>query len=198
MINKIDPNQKSGFTRPSPYHKETIEEPKKRIEPKDSRIKTDTVAFGKAHETSVTYSKIAGKKELSASDIAALKALADQANENLRRLVEELILKQNKSYQLSLAKDFPPQDGVSASEIEEAKLAISEDGEFGVKAVSDRLVDFAISISGGDKTKFAELKAAIEEGFAAAREVLGGYLPDICNETYHETMRKLEAWAKEE
>ncbi|HAF59802.1 MAG TPA: hypothetical protein DCK81_01465, partial [Clostridiales bacterium UBA9856] len=91
--------------------------------------------------------------------------------------------------------EFTPHEKVSIDDIEQAKLAISEDGEFGVKAVSDKLVNFAISISGGDKSKYEELRAAIEEGFAAAKEALGGYLPDICIETYHETMRKLEAWA---
>ncbi|MGI6734277.1 MAG: hypothetical protein ACOX4J_08970 [Anaerovoracaceae bacterium] len=196
MVTRIDPNQKSGFTQPSSYQKEIAEDPKKQTGTKDARVKTDTVVIGNTPDTSVTYSKIASKKELSASDVAALKALAEQANENLRRLVEELILKQNKSYQLSLA-EFAPKE-VSIEDIEQAKLAISEDGEFGVKAVSDRLVNFAITISGGDKTKYAELRAAIEEGFAAARETLGGYLPDICMETYHETMRKLEAWAMEE
>ncbi|HOA42362.1 MAG TPA: hypothetical protein PKG53_02720 [Bacillota bacterium] len=194
MVTRIDPNQRSGFAKPSPYQKETAEEPKKPIDSKRTRGKTDTVVIRNAPEAPVTYAEIANKKQLSASDIAALKALADQANENLRRLVEELILKQNKNYQLSRA-EFTPHEKVSIDDIEQAKLAISEDGEFGVKAVSDKLVNFAISISGGDKSKYEELRAAIEEGFAAAKEALGGYLPDICIETYHETMRKLEAWA---
>jgi hypothetical protein len=81
--------------------------------------------------------------------------------------------------------------------VEAAKEAISEDGEFGVKAVSNRLVDFAIAISGGDKSKLSELVAAIDEGFAAARKALGGELPEICRQTYDETMRKLNAWANE-
>ncbi|NLT47392.1 MAG: hypothetical protein GXX92_03155, partial [Clostridiales bacterium] len=53
-------------------------------------------------------------------------------------------------------------------------------------------------ISGGDKSKFEELKGAIDQGFQAAREALGGYLPEICEETYRETMRKLVIWATEE
>jgi hypothetical protein len=87
--------------------------------------------------------------------------------------------------------------GITTADVEAAKQAISEDGEFGVKAVSDRLVDFAISISGGDKSKLSELISAIDEGFAAAKEALGGELPAISQQTYDETMRKLNEWANE-
>ncbi len=197
MINQINPNQKSGYTQSASYQKETVEENKKPAGQKESAIKTDTVAFGSKPEAPVTYSKIAGKEKLDASDISALKKMADQANENLRRIVQELILKQSENFKTWQVGSLVESGEAAASDIEKAKLAISEDGEFGVKAVSDRLVNFAISISGGDKTKLAELKAAIDEGFAAAKEALGGYLPDICNETYLETMRKLDAWANE-
>ena len=72
---------------------------------------------------------------------------------------------------------------------------ISEDGPFGVKAVSDRIVDFAIAVSGNDTSKLGELKAAIDKGFEKARDAFGGTLPDICNRTYDEAMRKLDEWA---
>jgi hypothetical protein len=76
----------------------------------------------------------------------------------------------------------------------DAETAISEDGEWGVKAVSDRIVQFAIAISGGDKTKYQELKDSIDEGFRQATKALGGELPGISQETYKEIMRKLDAW----
>lgn len=138
------------------------------------------------------------RRKLDVSEISVLRRQAEQTNENLRKMVEELILKQGKDYRAFRAKGFSDKDGTNKTGIEGARLAISDDGEFGVKAVSDRLVDFAISVSGGDKTKFSELKTAIKNGFAAARETLGGYLPDICLDTYNETMRKLEAWANED
>lgn len=132
--------------------------------------------------------------------IEALRAQANQATENLRKLVEELILKQTKGHKEFLAIQdelkgaMPGAD--ASSEVEQAQQAVSENGPWGVNAVSDRLVDFAIAISGGDKSKFDELVAAIDKGFAAAREAWGGELPEISNKTYAETMRKLEAWAK--
>ena len=127
MVTRIDPNQRSGFAKPSPYQKETAEEPKKPIDSKRTRGKTDTVVIRNAPEAPVTYAEIANKKQLSASDIAALKALADQANENLRRLVEELILKQNKNYQLSRA-EFTPHEKVSIDDIEQANLPSRKTG----------------------------------------------------------------------
>lgn len=160
----------------------------------------DIVDIGNRKEASATYSKIP-KKQLDAPTIAALQKEAELASENLRRLVEQLILKQDKNYKVSIrdsSLELAAEPQFSVEDIEAAKLAISEDGEFGVKAVSDRLVDFAISISGGDKSKLSELASAIDAGFAAAKEALGGYLPDICLQTYDETMRKLNEWSNAE
>lgn len=147
----------------------------------------------------VTYSRITANKKVSASEIEALRSKADQTLENLRKLVEELILKQTKGYKPAVDGKSTEPAGIDPNmqaSVEEAQRAIAEDGQWGVKAVSDRLVDFAISVSGGDKGKFEELVAAIDAGFAAAKEAWGGELPEISHQTYEETMRKLEAWAK--
>ncbi len=158
--------------------------------------KVDSIEVGTKQKTSVTYSKTASKK-LDASEIATLKAEADKATENLRKLVEELILKQNKNYKASAGDFSGDAAGIAAQDAATAQQAISEDGNFGVKAVSDRLVDFAIAVSGGDKSKFSELVSAIDQGFSQAKHALGGELPDICQQTYDETMRKLDEWASE-
>ena len=114
------------------------------------------------------------------------KQLENAAADNLRYLVEELIQNQGKLRNRS---------AISLQDINQAKQLISEDGPFGVKAVSDRIVDFAIAVSGGDTSKLGELKAAIDKGFEKARDAFGGTLPDICNRTYDEVMRKLDDWA---
>jgi len=114
------------------------------------------------------------------------KQLEDAAADNLRYLVEELIQNQGKLRNRS---------AISVQDINQAKELISEDGPYGVQAVSDRIVDFAIAVSGNDTAKLEELKAAIDKGFENAREAFGGTLPDICNRTYDEVMRKLDEWA---
>ncbi len=167
----------------------------------DQSAKVDTVELGSRQEASVTYSKVTSNK-LSAPNIEALKEQADASTENLRKLVEELILKQNKNYKIAAegdtSEDLAAKLGITTEDVEAAKQAISEDGEFGVKAVSDRLVNFAIAVSNGDKSKLSELTAAIDKGFAQAKDALGGELPDICQQTYDETMRKLNEWAKDD
>lgn len=199
MIEKIGGYRQYGINGASKSENRSSYENPGKASRTGSSAKSDTVEIGSRKDAAVTYSKTP-RKRLDASTIAALQEEAEKATENLRRLVEQLILKQNKNYKASIGgsvQDSPAGSEITAEDIQAAKLAISEDGEFGVRAVSDRLVDFAISISGGDKSKLSELISAIDAGFAAAKEAMGGSLPDICYQTYDETIRKLNEWADE-
>jgi hypothetical protein len=81
-----------------------------------------------------------------------------------------------------------------AATIDEARQLISEDGYWGVEAVSDRIVDFARAISGGDLNQYNRLLGAIQKGFGQAQSAWGGKMPDITQQTYDRTMEKMEAW----
>jgi len=72
--------------------------------------------------------------------------------------------------------------------------AVEEGGYYSAEATSDRLVQFAISISGGDAGKADMLIEAVKKGFALAEDVWGGQLPDISQRTYDLTMEKFAAW----
>ncbi len=144
----------------------------------------DSVELGVSQPSAGTYTK----RKHSAGEVESIRNAAEQAYANLRALVEQLLKNQHKSGGRSSGKV----DGVS--EADAAKQAISEDGEFGVKAVSDRIVQFAIAVSGGDKAQYEKLKAAIDKGFQQAAKALGGELPAISQQTYNEVMRKLEDW----
>ena len=161
-----------------------------------SNLSSDVVEIRTSPLPSVTYTKQAHKKAVT-SEISELKQEADKATENLRTLVEKLILKQNKKTEY-IARNEEYEFGTKLEEVKQANLALYEDIEFGVKAVSDRIVNFAMAISGGDKEMLPELRAAIEKGFAEARKVLGGELPDICQQTYKAVMDKLDQWGQEE
>lgn len=70
---------------------------------------------------------------------------------------------------------------------------------------SERIVNFATSFHGmtesGGRDFYELAKAAIEEGFRQAREIMGelpGAVGDLVDETYKLTMEKLEAWAVEQ
>ena len=198
MINQVTSNQ-YGIAGTTKTSNQSAAQKTTNSSQADQSSKIDTVEIGTKQESSVTYTKVTSNKKLDAPEIAALKEEADKATENLRKLVEELILKQDKNYKASTEDTsegtLAPLE-ITTEDVQAAQAAISEDGEFGVKAVSDRLVDFAISVSGGDKSKLNELISAIDEGFAAAKKALGGELPDISQQTYDETMRKLNDWAK--
>jgi len=159
---------------------------------KESTIIKDTVEIGTGQESSTIYKKTT-KNKLGASEIAALKEQAEKALGNLKSLVEKLILQQGKG-----SKTLQNLNEIDLTGAAGTTQTQTEEDPFGVKAVSDRIVDFAIAISGNDKTKLEELKASIDKGFSQASKSFGGELPDICQDTYTEIMKKLDEWGKEE
>jgi phosphoenolpyruvate-protein kinase (PTS system EI component) len=147
--------------------------------------------LGKSSESSPTYSKPKAKN-IDAAEINRLWKESQDTYKSLRELVESLISKQGKKLDDLL-------NGKEVLLIDEetkaaAAMAISENGEFGVKAVSERIVDFAKALSGDDKAKFDELKDAIIQGFKEAEKAFGGKLPDISQNTYDEVMKQLDEW----
>ena len=126
--------------------------------------------------------------------INKLKLDSQRANQQLIRIVEELLRRQGKTLNLINPEDVIEVDEQARAE---ASALIGPDGPLGVEAVSDRIVDFAIAISGGDKSKLDTLRSAIDQGFKEAEKILGG-LPDISRETYNRIMEKLEAWEQSE
>lgn len=77
----------------------------------------------------------------------------------------------------------------------EAQQAIGEDGYWGVKQTSQRIIQFAIAISGGDTSKLDTLKNAILKGFGDAEKSWGTSLPGICQQTKEAVMQGLDEWA---
>ncbi|HWP52334.1 MAG TPA: hypothetical protein VN626_11630 [Clostridia bacterium] len=146
-------------------------------------------------------------KKLSASQIKALK---DQRDESMQRLVTEMLSKQAEKAETAVStalERFSDTAGNGLSDwmsqlldpqdtCEAAAQAISMDGEWGVNAVATRLLDMAVSLSGGDVSKISELRSAVEAGFKAAGAVFGGDLPSVCQDTYTETMNRFDYWAE--
>lgn len=78
-----------------------------------------------------------------------------------------------------------------------AQKDISEDGFWGIKQTSERAIEFAKALSGGDPSKMAELRKGIEDGYKAAEKAWGGALPEICKQTQEATLKGLDDWANE-
>ncbi len=77
---------------------------------------------------------------------------------------------------------------------EKAKELISEDGYWGVKQTSDRIVEFAKALSGGDVSKADKLFEAFKKGYNEATKTWGKALPDISKQTYDAVEKKFEEW----
>ncbi len=94
-------------------------------------------------------------------------------------------------------KDFYTNLKVDDSTRLAAQQDIAEDGFWGVKQTSERAIEFAKALSGGDPSKIAMLKNSIEEGYKAAEKAWGGELPEISKRTQEATLKGLDDWAKE-
>lgn len=78
---------------------------------------------------------------------------------------------------------------------EEAKKSLEEGGYWSVESTSDRIVEFAKALTGGDPSKVEDMRNAIEKGFKEATKTWGRDLPDITNDTYNAIQKKLDEWA---
>lgn len=159
-----------------------------------SRKNVDT-ATAKESKGVVYESSDIGK--MSASDRANLvqQLKADQANRQsqLADLVKNMISKQGST--LGQADDMwkflaSGNYTVDAQTKKAAQEAISEDGYWGVKQTSQRIFDFAMSLSGGDEEQMKKMQEAVEKGFKEATKAWGKELPGITGET-HDAINKL-------
>ncbi|RKD33488.1 DUF5610 domain-containing protein [Thermohalobacter berrensis] len=123
--------------------------------------------------------------------IKKLKEESNRAYSALRKAVENLIVRQG--YSIDFVINIEKEVIINKNTQEDAAKLISKDGPLSPEAVSDRIVDFAMALSGGNKDKIPELKAAIDKGFNEAKKILGG-LPEVCNKTYDLVMEKLDKW----
>ncbi len=66
---------------------------------------------------------------------------------------------------------------------DEASELVSKDGFFGVDQTSKRISDFVINGAGGDEQLLRAGREGMLRGFEEAKEMWGGKLPDISQET---------------
>jgi hypothetical protein len=78
---------------------------------------------------------------------------------------------------------------ISQEAIEQARELVSEDGYFGVKQTSERLLSFARAFAGSDPARIELMRGAFLKGFAAAERIWGGQLPEISQKTFDAVIR---------
>lgn len=79
----------------------------------------------------------------------------------------------------------------------QAQEDISEDGYWGVEKTSERILDFAKALSGGDVSKADMLLDAFKKGYEEATGAWGKELPEISKKTYEAVEEKFAAWKAE-
>lgn len=132
--------------------------------------------------------------------VAKLKADAEARTAQLRSLVEQMMGKQTNAYGAAndiwkfLASGNYTVDPATKAQ---AQADIAEDGYWGVKQTSDRIIDFATALTGGDPDKLQEMRDAFLEGYKQAEEMWGGELPDISKQTYDAVLEKFDKLAEE-
>ena len=174
------------------------------MEAKTSEARTDDTGVvyepGKNTEQTSTVRK---NTKVDSDTIAKLKADADARLSQLQGIVEQLITKQGKTADnASIWSQFRQGilDGsitVDEATAKQAQEDISEDGYWGVKQTSERILDFAKALTGGDSSKVEEMRNAIEKGFSQAAKMWGDELPEISQKTHEAVMKGLDDWAKE-
>ena len=172
------------------YSKETSDSKKA-----DQKAKQEADCFEKSAKPSTDSTKQIYKRN---PDVIK-KLQADL--ENRKKQLEDLIsttLHGQANASMKLCDIFEKiKDGtfsVDPKVVEQAKKDVADDGYWGVEQTSDRFVEFAKAISGGDPEKADLLMDAVRKGFEQATKAWGGELPDICQRTIDATAKKFDEW----
>lgn len=134
--------------------------------------------------------------------IAQMKADTEARMNQLKDIVTKMMQGQGNAFAIASDDDiwsFLASGDYTVTEAAklQAQEDISENGYWGVEQTSDRILDFAKALSGGDVTKADELLDAFKKGYEEATAAWGKDLPDISKETYKAVEEKFEAWKKE-
>jgi hypothetical protein len=162
-------------------------------------------------KTNQTASDAKNSYTRDAATLSEINKQVDAKLASLRATVENLVSMQSVklgeaqglSYDQILAKyDGKMKKFYQSLEVDDAtrlnaQQEISEEGFWGVKQTAARTIEFAKALAGGDPSKIALLRNAIEEGYKAAEKSWGGELPDISQKTQAAVLKGLDDWACE-
>lgn len=114
-------------------------------------------------------------------------------------MLRELVAKTFKEQGISTTIDVGDGKTVNLEDLtpEEAVKLVADDGYWGVEQTSDRIVEFATSLAGGDPALLEKIKEGVVKGFEMAKTDFGMELPEISQKTFEAVMRKLDEWARQ-
>ena len=185
------------------------------FDPKSVSAKTEEkkTADAKAAESGVIYEKSEEAQEAAKSQktykpnqalIDQLKADADAQVQSLKDIVQKMMGQQAGTWGLANGENdiwrFFAEgkfENIDEAAVAKAKEDISENGYWGVKQTSERILDFAKALTGGDPAMIDKMRGAFEKGFKAAGSAWGKDLPDISKQTYDAVMKGFDDWKNE-
>lgn len=132
-----------------------------------------------------------------------MKADAEAHTKQLQNIVQQLMTKQGQAFGIANGNDDMWKFLASGKfEVDEAtKLQaqedVSEDGYWGVKQTSGRILDFATALTGGDPSKIEDMREAFKKGYKQAEDTWGGELPEISKKTYDAVMAGFDKMAED-
>lgn len=192
-VNDVNSYNQTAAAKPSTTEAVKNEDVKETGAAKTEGKESDAAVYEKGEGTeTTTYKK-------NTALVEKLKADAEARTAQMRSLVEKMMMKQGQTVNGSMDYLMALKNGtvkVDAATRKQAQDDISEDGYWGVKQTSDRLVSFAKALTGGDPSKADEMMKAVEKGFKQAAKAWGGDLPDICQKTLEATREKMNEWKK--
>ena len=146
-------------------------------------------------EAAAVYEKSEAAKSYKAADPDKVQQMLKDSEERVqqfRDMIRKMFGQQAKTNDLAegiwqkLAQgDFT----VDAATRAQAQADIAEDGYWGVKQTSERILDFAKALAGDDPEKLEKMRGAFEKGYKMAEKTWGGELPEISKQTYDAVMK---------
>lgn len=173
---------------------------KEKTSAEEAKTTTTAEDTGVIYEHS-TAAKTSSMKKTYTPDtnlVNRLKADAENRASQLRSLVEQMMGKQANTYgnandiwSFLRSGNFTVDPATKA----QAQADIAEDGYWGVNQTSDRIIQFANALTGGDPDKIESMREAFKKGYAQAEKTWGGSLPEISQKTYDAVMEKFDKLA---
>jgi len=179
-VNGVTGNQAAVHNYPASKQKN------EKVEEKKSTANDSGVIYEPSKANASEKGKVQ-KYQPDAETIARLKADVDNRKSQLMELVRKMLTEQGQAankagsiWDLLREGKLSPDAATRNQAIQD----ISEDGYWGVKQTSQRILDFAKALTGGDPKKIDEMQRAFEKGFKMAEKTWGGKLPEISQKTF--------------
>ena len=197
-VNGVTSSQAAAAYNYSTYENKVAEETKV-TESSDSKQENSGVVYEPSTESKAAASSTKKTYTPDPNLINKLKADAEVRTQQLRSLVEKMMSGQANTY--GKANDIwqflrSGNYTVDPATKLQAQADIAEDGYWGVNQTSDRIIQFANALTGGDPDKIEEMRDAFKKGYAQAEKTWGGSLPDISKQTYDAVMKKFDEMAE--